>query len=110
MKKKFVYLPEAVQTINTPSDTAIENRIKGGYPCPCCGYLTFPVPQNDAMAYVCPVCFWENDVFLTGEDEPSDENHGMTLTEARKNFQAFGACSEDMRIYVRKPELEEYPK
>lgn len=34
------------------------------YPCPCCGYLTYPVPREDAIAYICPVCFWENDVFV----------------------------------------------
>ena len=42
------------------------------YPCPCCGYLTYPVPREDAIAYICPVCFWENDVFVTSVDEPSD--------------------------------------
>ena len=47
------------------------------YPCPCCGYLTYPVPREDAIAYICPVCFWENDVFVTSVDEPSDENHGI---------------------------------
>lgn len=42
------------------------------YPCPCCGYLTYPVPREDAIAYICPVCFWENDVFVTSDDEPSE--------------------------------------
>lgn len=52
------------------------------YPCPCCGYLTYPVPQEEAIAYICPVCFWENDVFVTSDDEPSDENHGIPLRPA----------------------------
>ena len=29
------------------------------YPCPCCGCLTFPVPREEAIAYICPVCFGE---------------------------------------------------
>ena len=29
----------------TPAEPA------GRYPCPCCGYLTFPVPREEAMAY-----------------------------------------------------------
>lgn len=33
------------------------------YPCPCCGNLTLPVKPEDAVAFICPVCFWENDVF-----------------------------------------------
>ena len=46
------------------------------YPCPCCGYLTYPVPREEAIAYICPVCFWENDVFVTSDDEFSKmKNH-----------------------------------
>lgn len=41
------------------------------YPCPCCGYLTARYPRKNAIADICPVCFWENDVFSPGEDEPS---------------------------------------
>ena len=37
---------------------------------------------------------WENDVFLKSDDEPSDENHGMTLREAKENYKKFGACAE----------------
>ena len=22
------------------------------YPCPCCGYLTYPVPREEAIAYI----------------------------------------------------------
>lgn len=77
------------------------------YPCPCCGYYTLPVPASDAIAYICPVCFWENDVFLTREDEPSDENHGMTLQEARANFQQCHACDPRFLQHVRAPAEDE---
>ena len=63
------------------------------YPCPCCGYLTYPVPRENAIAYICPVCFWENDVFVTSDDEPSDENHGISLRTAQENYRSFGACA-----------------
>lgn len=46
---------------------------------------------------------WENDPFIRSEDEPSDSNHGMTLTEARQNYAACGACRKDFVRYVRKP-------
>lgn len=65
------------------------------YPCPCCGSFTFPVPKEDAIAYICPVCFWENDVFDTDENAPSDENRGMTLAQARENYRKFGAVREE---------------
>ena len=43
------------------------------YKCLCCGNETLPVPTEEAIAYICPVCWWENDVFLKSPDEPSDE-------------------------------------
>lgn len=45
--------------------------LPGEYPCPCCGYLTFPVPGEEAMAFICPVCFWENDIFDPGRTTPA---------------------------------------
>lgn len=80
------------------------------YPCPCCGYLTYPVPREEAIAYICPVCFWENDVFVTSDDEPSDENHGSSLRKARENYRSFGACAHTMLRYVREPKPEEIPQ
>mgnify|MGYP002509437895 FL=1 len=81
----------------------------GKYPCPCCGYKTFPVPKEEAAAYICPVCFWENDVFSSGEDQPSDENRGMTLAQGRETFRQIGAVRPDLIPYVRKPFPEERP-
>ena len=60
--------------------------------CPCCQNPTFPVPPQQAIAYICPVCWWENDVFVDGEDVPSDENHGLTLKQGRENFYKYGIC------------------
>lgn len=77
------------------------------YPCPCCGCRTLPVPAADAIAYICPVCFWENDVFISREDEPSDENHGMTLQEARANFNQYHAYDPRFLQSVRAPTKEE---
>lgn len=60
------------------------------YKCLCCGNNTLPVPPEDAIAYICPICFWENDVFIKSDDEPSDENRGMTLNQARANYKEYG--------------------
>lgn len=79
------------------------------YPCPCCGFLTFPVPKEDALAYICPVCYWENDVFDPGEDDPSDENRGMTLREGRENYLRYGAARPDLVQHARPPKTEEIP-
>lgn len=86
-------------------DMCIESR-SAKYPCPCCGCYTLPVDKSEAIAYICPVCFRENDVFTTRDDEPSDENHGMTLNEARAEFKRIGAKEEFLK-HVRKPYPEE---
>lgn len=110
-RKKFLYLPEASQGDTRPSKASVPSYAEpeGRFPCPCCGYLTFPVPKEEAIAYICPVCFWENDVFDPGEDTPSDENHGMTLRQGRENYRKWGAVREDLVGFARLPRLEEMP-
>ena len=67
------------------------------YKCKCCGHETLPVPPEDAVAYICPICWWENDVFTADDDEPSDENHGISLNRARKNYIAHGICDPRLK-------------
>ena len=126
-QREFPYLPEAVNAsfviggadaeavpvkegtpIPAPEPEPAEPP--GKYPCPCCGHLTFPVPKEDALAYICPVCCWENDVFDPGEDAPSDENCGMTLRQGRENYQKGGAVREDLVRHARPPRPQERPK
>lgn len=123
-REKFLYLPEArndhfiltdgarqpEEPVSMPAPEPEPEEPAGIYPCPCCGYLTFPVPREDAVAYICPVCFWENDVFDPGEDDPSDENGGMTLREGRENFRSCGAVRPDLVKYVRPPRPGERPQ
>lgn len=80
-----------------------------GYRCLCCGYLTLPVPDKEAAGYICPVCFWENDIFLRKHTHRSVCNSSMTLLEGEKNFIKFGACQERLVQYVREPKEEEIP-
>ncbi|MBQ8401227.1 MAG: hypothetical protein IJX14_04780 [Clostridia bacterium] len=67
------------------------------YKCKCCGHETLPVPPEDAVAYICPICWWENDVFTADDDEPSDENHGLSLNQGRKNFRQHGICDPRLK-------------
>lgn len=111
MKEKFFYLPEAEN--NLPGEMPPEPQPpepEGKYPCPCCGCITFPVPREEAVAFICPVCFWENDLFLSREDEPSDENHGLTLAQARENYKTLGVCRRELLPYVRAPRPGELPR
>ncbi len=75
-------------------------------PCPCCGFRTL----DDRGGFeICPVCNWEDD----GQDDADAEfvrggpNGSLSLTEARRNFQAFGACDRESLRVVRKPKPSE---
>jgi len=80
----------------------------GDAPCPCCGYITIP-NGGDALAYICPVCMWEIDLFITNDTEPSDQNHGLSLAEARGNYLSFGAVKQELRSHCREPFTQEKP-
>lgn len=67
------------------------------YKCKCCGKETLPVPPTDAIAFICPICWWENDVFTADENEPSDENHGLSLNQGRQNYKQYGICDPKLR-------------
>lgn len=47
-------------------------------------------------------------------DDPSEiwggPNKDLSLTEARKNYRKFGACSKDMLEHVRAPKRKELPE
>ncbi len=94
------------------NDGAFVNVVRpadgGPYACPCCGYITL----DERGGYeICAVCFWEDD----GQDDHDADrirggpNHGLSLTKARRNFEAFGACDERSRQFVRPPMAEEHP-
>ncbi|MFF4835649.1 CPCC family cysteine-rich protein [Streptomyces sp. NPDC001315] len=80
----------------------------GPYRCPCCGFITLA----ERGAYeICHVCFWEDD----GQDEHDaaeirgGPNRGLSLREARRNFQEIGACDERSTRSVRAPLPHEHP-
>jgi Cysteine-rich CPCC len=76
------------------------------YCCPCCKYKTL----DERGGYeICEVCFWEDD----GQDEQDanvvrgGSNGVLSLTQARANFQNFGACEAKHLNHVRNPLPEE---
>ncbi|GAA3296344.1 hypothetical protein GCM10020295_25880 [Streptomyces cinereospinus] len=80
----------------------------GPYRCPCCGFITLA----ERGAYeICRVCFWEDD----GQDEHDagevrgGPNRGLSLREARRNYQEISACDERCTRFVRAPLPHEHP-
>ena len=71
--------------------------------CPCCGWVTLP---ERGTSLICPICFWEDDVFVEMEDQSSPAN-GMTVSEAQLNFMRFGAVSQKDVPHVRRPGPED---
>lgn len=76
------------------------------YACPCCKAKTL----HDRGGFdLCPVCSWEDD----GQDDHDAErvrggpNSTLSLTDARHNYAAFGACEERFLPNVRPARPEE---
>jgi hypothetical protein len=77
--------------------------------CPCCSNYTLAkgnLENFNNHGFICPVCFWEIDTFISDEDEYSVSNH-LTLEQAKKNYSTFGACDETMIKNVGKPTDDE---
>ena len=58
MREKKLYLPTWQENTQRREPPLLQTP-KGIYPCPCCGFLTLPVPREEAIAYGCPVCYWD---------------------------------------------------
>jgi hypothetical protein len=76
--------------------------------CPCCACVTLPARGDYEL---CPVCFWEDD---GQDDDDADVVRGgpnglLSLTQARANYAAFGACDRAFLSKVRSPRAEERP-
>jgi hypothetical protein len=76
----------------------------GPFACPCCACLTLPIRGQYEL---CPVCFWE-------DDHDVDVVRGtpagpLSLTQARANYAALGACDRAFLPQVRSPTAEERP-
>ena len=89
MVEEVEEIPVYVTTEWHPAEPDIQEDADS--PCPCCGNITIP-NGGDALGYICPICYWEIDLFIKSDDEPSDQNHGITLNQARENYKQFGKC------------------
>jgi hypothetical protein len=79
------------------------NRISN-IKCHCCGFYTL---ENNVVSDICPVCFWQKDIY---QEEHIDDSCGpnlVSLREAKENFKKFGAIEEQFKIFVRLPLKEE---
>ena len=89
------------------NQSVVEPSIEGTrYRCPCCRYKTL---KERGGFNICPVCFWEDD----GQDDQDVDvirggpNGSLSLSQARSNFNQFGACKQRFVGNVRKPTADE---
>ena len=73
--------------------------------CPVCGNYTL---EERHINEICPVCVWEDDLFVRNEDDFSPAN-GMTLAEARGSWKEIRSCHGMMKQYCRGPYPSELP-
>ncbi|MFG3614040.1 CPCC family cysteine-rich protein [Rummeliibacillus stabekisii] len=98
------YLSKLVSEI-VGSHIKVEGYVEKLLPCPCCNYETL-IQRGEYE--ICPVCFWEDD----GNNVPSrysGPNH-MTLSEGRRNFEKYGACSKEEVKSIASNRYEIYNK
>ena len=75
------------------------------FTCPCCGYEVFEEPP--ASYSICPICFWEDDVFQLYYPLQGGGLNRASLVEAQVSFVQFGACERNMAKNVRGPTKED---
>ncbi|MFI1176744.1 CPCC family cysteine-rich protein [Streptomyces melanogenes] len=78
-------------------------------PCPCCGHLVFDAEDGWPGSYAtCPVCSWQDDVEQLRWPFTAGGANSVSLFEAQHNFQAYEACDQRGRRFVR-PAADDEP-
>ena len=70
--------------------------------CVCCGHYTIN-NENPLYHDIYPVCFWENDPIQNEKPDYVGGANKMSLNEAKKSYELYGAISQEFIQYVRKP-------
>lgn len=114
-QKKLPVPPEARESFVGVLNRYLEHRLSlVGHPasvegtpevlkaCACCRYRTLREPSYE----VCCVCFWEDDGTI--DLDVLGDCNGLTLREARQNFELFGAVRRDLLVHVLRDGRERF--
>lgn len=74
-------------------------RSEEGYPCPCCGHLTFGEPPGSYE--ICAVCFWEDDAVQLRWPNWGGGANKPSLIEAQRTHAELGAMEGRFLPHVR---------
>lgn len=101
------YLAQYLREVVGITVDTVEGKLPGWLPCPVCGHHTF---ETLGAWDTCPVCGWNSDpVQETMPDDPTGAN-GLSLNEARRNYQALGAISKEKLAALDPAAKKKYPK
>ena len=85
----------------------VEGNLPSWLPCPVCDYHTFEIVGDWD---ICPVCGWNSDpVQEAMHDDPTGAN-GISLNEARQNYQKIGAINQATLADLDPEEKKKYPR
>src|SRR6185436_11569484 len=72
--------------------------------CPACGYLTITADHD-----ICPICRWQFDPWQVSHPDDANGPNYVTLRQAQKNFESFGAA-DPREIQSAKKTLANYKR
>ena len=75
------------------------------YFCPCCGYDTLD-EEPPGTYQICKICFWEDDPIQFYDPNYKGGANTVSLIQAQKNFEMFGACEKKFIENVMPPTPE----
>ncbi|WP_205700121.1 CPCC family cysteine-rich protein [Erysipelothrix sp. HDW6C] len=79
--------------------------------CPCCdNYYEVDTGDERYIGEICPICFWQYDIVGQEQVDIAIGPNKVSLIEARKNYEKFGASTERLIPLVRKPHEDELPE
>jgi hypothetical protein len=70
-----------------------------GYPCPCCGHITFG--EAPGSYEICAVCFWEDDAVQLRWPNYGGGANTPSLLEAQRTYAELGAMERRFLAHVR---------
>ena len=78
--------------------------------CPCCKYFTIDDFGNEITFEICKICRWQYDLVCHEKPNTLKGANKVTLNQAKRNYNKFGASELRLLKFARKPKKSEIIK